>query len=278
MCDKKLTEIMTEPMIEMTKGDVGEDKQHPLGKRMREEATETAQYKDKSEDLSQPPPPGPCSAPPVLCVGAVAQSDSMGLNGGDGGCTASAMKDIGVWESKEAAVVALNAQIGPMHEELERRWGQKCDVSEAGIEGEQWHEETIKRAVVAQGWHFKKLKIDATDPKAVGLKEELRDGSYFMIGVTNNEWFRGGKKQPLKYPDYPANAPAVDSAGWVHSIAVINGRVIDHSVNESLAALWLGSDNQPNPKKGYMRSIRKVLRMTKCCKPDTGCRGECVHP
>ena len=271
-----MTETMNEPMVELMKGGVEEGAKHTLGKRSREEATETSQYKTESDNLSQPPPPGPCSSPPVLCVGAVVQSGSAGLNGGDGGCTASAMKDIGVWESKEAAVVALNAQIGPMHEELERRWGKKCDVSEAGIEDEQWHEEAIKRAVVAQGWHFKKLKIDATDPKAVGLKEELRDGSYFMIGVTNNAWVRGSKRQKLKYPGYNATAPAVDAAGWVHSVAIMNGRLLDHGANESLASLWLGSKNQPNPHKGYMRSIRKVWRMTKCCNHGTGCRGECV--
>ena len=268
---------IAELMIEMTKGDAPESLQRTLGKRLREDATETSQCESKSDDLSPPPLSGPCSTPPALCAGVVVQSDSMGLNGGDGGCTASALTAIGVWDAKESVVEALDAQIGPMHEELERRWGQKCDVSEAGIRGEQWHEEGIKRAVVAQGWHFQKLNIDATHPKAVELKEELKVGSYFMIGVTNNAWVRGSKRQKLKYPGYKANAPAVDAAGWVHSVAIMNGRLLDHGANESLASLWLGPKNQPNPHKGYMRSIRKVWRVTKCCHPGTGCRGECIR-
>jgi site-specific DNA-methyltransferase (adenine-specific) len=99
---------------------------------------------------SAPPLPGPSSLPPALSAEEVAQGDSM-EHGGDGGCTASAMVEIGVWSSKEAAVADLDAQIAPMHQELQRRWGEACKEDEAGIHGEQWHEEAIKRAVVAQG-------------------------------------------------------------------------------------------------------------------------------
>lgn len=254
--------------------------QQRVGKRVRHPAAHLLYNPQAavapSEVPSAPPLPGPSSLPPALSAEEVAQGDSM-EHGGDGGCTASAMVEIGVWSSKEAAVADLDAQIAPMHQELQRRWGRACDESEAGIHGEQWHEEAIKRAVVARGWHFHKVKIDATDAQAVDLKDTLKAGRFFTIGVTNNRWYKGAKKQQLKYPNYHANAPAVNSAGWIHSIAIVDGRVLDHHINEVLSSLWLRADNQPNPDKGYMRSIRKVWRVTKCCNPGTGCRGACIR-
>ena len=273
MGDNKTTEIMTEPMVGVANGDAGGGKQHTLGKRNRDEDTEEQPYKAQNEVKSPHLLPGPCPLPTALKAEDVASCET---SGGDGGCTAVAMHHLAVWETRDAAVTALDAQIEPMHKELERRWGEPCDESEAGLKGDKWHSEAIKRAVVANGWHFKKVKIEQTDHKAVELKTELKNGSYFVIGVTNNEWYKGTRKQPLKYPEFQADAPVVDNTDWMHSIAVVDGRVLDHDVNESLASLWLGADNQPNTKKGYMRSIRKVWRVTKCCHPGTGCRGECV--
>ena len=196
---------------------------------------------------------------------------------GEGGCTAVAMVKIGVWPSKEAAIEDLDAQIPQVHEALQHQWEVVCDESEAGIRGVQWHEEAIKRAIVARGWHFKKIKIDVTDENVVVLKDTLKKGMFYMIGVTNNLWYKGSKMQELKYPQYEANAPAVDPAGWIHAIAIVNGRIHDHQIHEANASLWLGADNQPDPAKGYMRSIRKVWRVTKCSKPLTKCKGACIR-
>jgi hypothetical protein len=273
MGDNKTTEIMTEPMVGVANGDAGEGKQRTLGKRNRDGDTEQQPYKTQNGAPSPHLLPGPCPLPTALKAEDVVSCE---MSGGDGGCTAVAVQHLGVWATRGEAVAALDAQIEPMHKELERRWGEICDESEAGLKGDKWHSEAIKRAVVANGWHFKKVRIERTDPKAVDLKTELKNGSYFVIGVTNNEWFKGTKKQPLKYPEFEADAPAVDNADWVHSIAIVNGRVLDHDVNESLASLWLGADNQPNPKKGYFRSIRKVWRISKCCNPGAGCRGACI--
>jgi len=198
-------------------------------------------------------------------------------HGGDGGCTAVALVNIGVWPNLGAAVAALDAQIPILHAKFVRERG-GCDESEAGIRGEQWHTEAIANAVKAAGWHIRTVTIHPTHPEKVSLKQELKHGSFLTIGVTNNRWVKvvGLKERlQLKYPDYPANAPAISTDGWVHSIAIVDGRVRDFHLNEPLSSLWLQGDNQPNRNKGYMRSIRKVWRVFKCTQPGTGCKGKC---
>jgi hypothetical protein len=217
--------------------------------------------------------PGPCSSPPALSAEKGGDSAD---SGGDGGCTAIALGKIGVWPSQAATAAALDVEIAPVHQKLCKERG-ACEESEAGIRGEQWHELAIQRAVINAGWHFQKVHIDAQHKRRVDLKQELKTGSYLVIGVTNNRWCKPGKKnaEPLKYPNEPANGPAISSVGWVHSIAIVDGRVHDHERNEPLTHLWLGANNQPNPDKGYMRSIRKVWRVFPCGKPGTGCKGKC---
>ena len=195
--------------------------------------------------------------------------------GGDGGCTAKALSAIGVFPSATAAVLGLDAQITPQHEKLCRERGE-CAESEAGVRGEQWHEETIKRAVIAAGWHFQTLHINPAQAAHADLRVTLKSGSYLVVGVTNNLWFNGKKKQPLKYPGWAADAPALDTAGWVHSIAVLDGHVCDFDARLPLSALWLEANNQPDPHRGYMRTIRKVWQLHRCSLPGTGCRGACV--
>ena len=73
-----------------------------------------------SEDPSPQPlalPEGSHLAPPRAEDVARGESEEQG---GDGGCTAVALVEIGVWPSKEEATAALDAQIKPMHEELQR--------------------------------------------------------------------------------------------------------------------------------------------------------------
>jgi hypothetical protein len=142
------------------------------------------------------------------CLPSAASKDGE-TSGGDGGCTARALTAIGVYPSTSAAVRGLDAEIAPLHQKLYRERGE-CDEREAGVRGEQWHQEAVKRAVAAAGWHFKTLPINPTQPACVDLKAALASGSYLAVGVTNNQWYKGRKKQPLKYPDWPADAPAMD--------------------------------------------------------------------
>ena len=167
-----------------------------------------------SDDPGVRPPPGPRSLAPPLSAEEVALGDSN--DGGDvGGCTAEALVRIGVWPGKEAAIAGLDAQIQSMTEELQRRRGGPLEEAEAGVPGEQWHEEAIKRAVVERGWHFQKVKIDSTNAKAVDLRQVLMSGSYLVICVTNNRWYKGAKAR-IKYPDYPADAPATSATVHCH--------------------------------------------------------------
>ena len=160
----------------------------------------------------------------------------------------------------------LDAEIPRQHEKLCNERGQ-CDESEAGIRGEQWHPEVIKRAVVKTGWHLKKLSIDPKQAECVDLRATLANGSYLVVGVTNNQWYKGSTKQPRKYPDWPVDAPASDPAGWVHSIAVVDGQVCDFQARQPISALSIEKNNQPDPRKGYMRTIRRVWRLHQCSRP-----------
>lgn len=246
------------------------------GDRASSSATDAAADTCRSVATGDPPSlPEPCSSPPALS----AEKDSA-EHGGDGGCTAKALVKLGIWMTLEDAVAALDAEITPVFAGWVKN-GRQCDETYAGIRGGQWHEEVIKKAVVDAGWHFQKVHIDPTHPKKVVLKDVFTKGSYFAIGVTNNLWYKPGKKkaEPLKYPDEPADGPSSSDEGWVHSIAVTDGRVCDEYIEhepvvESLSSLWLGNDNRPDPNKGYMRSVRKVWRVFRCCQPGTSCKGK----
>ena len=201
-------------------------------------------------------------------------------HGGDGGCTARALSAIGVWPTSAAAAAAMDEQIEPLHQKFVRERG-ACDQSEAGIRGEQWHEEAIKRAVIGEGWHVRKVDASTERKRAVAesLQSELARGRFLVFGVTNNRWARcvRGKAvfQRLKYPDYPADAPSTQGESWQHSIAVIDGELHDFPLREPISSLWLGGNHQPDRRKGYMRSISKVWRVHKCSSGDKACKGKC---
>jgi hypothetical protein len=197
-------------------------------------------------------------------------------SGGDGSCSATALVKMGVFDSVPDAKRALDDMIPAFHEELQRLRG-PCDQKEAGIPGEQWHVSIINKVAIAQGFHVKKVMIETTNHNAVKLKDVLKVGNYLVIGTTNNLWYNGSKRQPLKYPDEPVNGPVVDRVAWNHSIAVVNGLIRDSDLETPISSLWLKDNNKVNPDKGYMREIRAVFRVFKCRNPGKGCRGECIH-
>ena len=215
------------------------------------------------------PPDEHSSMPPA--------SDGGVEHGGDGGCTAVALTKIGVWPSAAEAAADLDKQIPTLHQKFQRERG-TCEESEAGIRGEQWHEEAIKNAIVSRGWHIRSIVIHPTKSDAVSLRSELKNNLYLVFGVTNNRWYKKGnpRPQPLKYPDYPANAPSISTEGWHHTVAIVDGKMHDHDVSEPLSSLWLRDDNQPDRDKGFLRSIRKVWRIYRCSRPGSGCRGKCA--
>ena len=221
-----------------------------------------------------PSPPGKDSLPPAEKV----------EMGGDGGCTAEALVNIGVYvdpntkEDREtslsAAKLSLNCQIDPVHNKFCTERG-VCERGEVGEDNVQWHEEVIAKAVKGEGWHFKKVQINPNNKECVDLNEVLKMGSYLLIGVTNNKW-KKGTKWITKYPGYSVNAPCKEPWKWVHSIAIVDGKVRDFCNPElEIQSLRILKNNQPNSKMGYMRTIRKVWRVYKCNKPGVGCKGKC---
>ena len=233
-------------------------------------------------DAAVGPPPavtGPTSSPEHSSM---ASPYGESGHGGDGGCTAVALTTLGVWPTLAEAVAALDAQIAPLHAKWQRLRGQ-CEEAEAGLTGEQWHDEAILNAIKAKGWHVRKLVLHPTKAAAVSLKAELGHGRYLVFGVTNNEWSKRVKgkvkPQPLKYPGWPADAPHGSAAGWMHTVAIVDGRLRDFDASMRLTAehpLWLRKDNQPDREKGWLRSIRAVWRVFPCSRPGDGCRGECA--
>ena len=186
-------------------------------------------------------------------------------HGGDGGCTAAALVALGVCPSKRAAIIMLDAQIAPLHETFVSERG-ACDESIAGIRGDRWHDFAIHKAVMASGFHLRELPIDSPHEQRVDLGEELKKGSYLVLGVTNNYWvklLRNGEEeeQILKYADYSADAPFHSVAEWHHSIAIVDGKIRDFKKSFPIGSLWLQENNQPDPHKGYMHSLRRVYRV-----------------
>ena len=100
---------------------------------------------------------GPSSAVPAAAdldsdeVLSVAESDAdEDTTGGDGGCTAVALRNLGFFSSKASAVLALDAQIPPLRAAF---FAQGHGYDAAGIAGEQWHESVIMQAIWGAGWH-----------------------------------------------------------------------------------------------------------------------------
>ena len=208
-------------------------------------------------------------------------SDNEVAHGGDGGCAAVALVALGVWLTLAEAIAALDAQIAPLHQKFVSIQKFVCAESEAGIPGEQWHEEAICEAVKAAGWHVHKLHIHPTHAKKVSLATELARGKYLFFGKTNNRWAikrRNGRPEfHLKYDGHAVDAPTDPEQNWHHTVAVINGQMLDFKSKFSVKeAMWLRDDNQPDPAKGYMRTTRKVWRLSKCiASAGKPCRGQC---
>ena len=207
-------------------------------------------------------------------------SDTEVAHGGDGGCSAVALVALGVWLTLAEAKAALDAQIAPLHQKFLSIQKFVCAESEAGIRGVQWHDEAIWAAVLAAGWHVRRLDIHPTHAKKDSLATELARGKYLFFGKTNNRWAikkRNGRPEfHLKYDGYTEDAPTDPEQNWHHTVAVINGQMLDFDAKFSgKEAMWLRDNNQPDPDKGYMRTTRKVWRVSKCVASEHGCTGGC---
>ena len=178
-----------------------------------------------------------------------------------------------------AAKAGLNAQIDPVHNIL-RKSDPNIERKEAGVDNEIWHYDCVKRAVIDQGYHFLRLKIDPTDPEQVNLSKEFSSGgSYLVDGLVNSKFkkSKNGKKGAWekRYDDEPDPANADD---W-HMVGVQNRKILDHEFAENgdglndfpVDCFWLRSNSTPHPTHGYFRCIRRVYRVPKCTKAEGHC-------
>ena len=221
-----------------------------------EEHVHAAAAADGSLSLgTAPSPPGSRDSEPI----------------GDGGCAAHALSKLGVFPSVAVASARLNGKIAPVAATL--RADQRVPAF-VGVANDRWHPEVVKRAVIAEGFHFRKLPL-----ASVNLCEELKRGRYLIDGVLNDSFVKverqRGKRRAVRYdtdPDDPTT-PNDNPAGWRHAIAVCDGRVLDREVDMPADWLWL-KRSTPDPSKGYMHSVLKVYRIS-ACMGGAGCKGGC---
>ena len=193
---------------------------------------------------------------------------------GGGGCTALALTELEVFPSVESAKSALNDAMGPFSASIREDFRTPEYV---GIPDQQWHPEVVKRAVIAQDFHFHKL-----DLSAVNLKKELQTGDYLLDGVLNSSYCKMVKGKEIWEEtdelDKSGITPAANEGHWRHSIAVSDGRKLEDEYTGEMSARWLWLDNhsRPDREKGYFYKILKVYRISKCTKIGTGCKGACL--
>ena len=168
------------------------------------------------------------------------------------------------------ATQALDAQIAPFAASLPKL-SQRVP-SFVGVPGVSWPPEVVKRAVVNAGWHMEKLDLAKVD-----LREELQQGRYLLDGVLNDKFVQvvNGEEVTFFTDEEDKTTPANNQAGWRHSIAVRDGRILEKEFETSADWLWLGEGNRPDPLKGYLYKILIVYRLTKCVSRDPGCKGGC---
>ena len=78
----------------------------------------------------------------------------------EGGCTALALVAIGVFSSVDDAKQALNNEIPLQKQQWHKQHSEtKRAIPSAGINNEEWHNQTIQQAVINNGFHFQLVHI-----------------------------------------------------------------------------------------------------------------------
>lgn len=179
---------------------------------------------------------------------------------GNGGCTAHALYELGVFDSPESAKHKLNDQGKQLLEKHRKEVRSDYERSRVYTEDDRWSHEVIKRAVAAAGFDIKKLDLDSDE---VTLKRDFKRGKYLLDGVQNQDHTRQYSgiyvNGPPGYTPGPAEAPMQ----WRHAIAIENSRVLEQNADTfSIKWLWLQENNRPDMEKGYMREVLKVYHIT----------------
>ena len=182
-----------------------------------------------------------------------------------GGCDAMTFVSLGIWETKEEAIAALDRHIEPAFAALQRH---RPDVprEEAGSEGKWWSDMAVQRAVTAAGWHWKRFpEVRSVQLRDADLLRELKTaGSFLVEGRLNSSFVRGTKTLRNNFLGL-----------GIHSAAVVGKHVFDQAFHPgqalSLSTLHINPGTGLVDKdKGFFKEIRKVYRTWECEFP-----GEC---
>ena len=184
---------------------------------------------------------------------------------GEGGCVARALAAAGVWRTEEEARAALDAEIDGVLA-ARRRHIPEYERQDVGVNGSIWSAEVVTRAVIAEGYHWQKLRLES-DAVASAIR---RQDTVVLDGVLNNAYKAPRTRKTVFIArSSPECNPVDHSPKWRHSVAVVAGRVHDSEFLPrapiSAAALWLAeASSTPNPERGFLRRLMKAYKVTKC--------------
>ena len=170
---------------------------------------------------------------------------------GNGGCTAFALTKLCVFHTMREAMDSLNAKIDVVKQKMR----DDGDPNYYGVPDDRWHSKVVQLTVANAGYDFRKVELQTVD-----LKTLLKKGSYLIDGILNNNYVMMGERYDTDPDD--TTTPASNEAGWRHSIAVQDGRILEKEFNMSAKWFWLGDNNRPDRTKGYMYKILKVYEIT----------------
>ena len=119
--------------------------------------------------------------------------------------------------------------------------------------------------VIDAGFNWEKLIVEVSNMQHVDLRQVLREGSYLVDGILNQEWKKG--KTWYINGAVGEQGPAGNEKAWRHAIAVKDGRVYESTEEGvdyfSMKWLWLSDDGVTPLQNGYMRRILKVYKVTR---------------
>lgn len=167
---------------------------------------------------------------------------------GSGGCLAVALFRLNIFQTKKAAMNALDA-------ELFQCWSSGSADALPGIPQDHWHEEVVKAALLRKGYD-----LDKVDLSGVSLATELKKGQFLIDGVLNDSYETGSAEVWRTDPE-DETSPRDNEDGWRHSIAVSDGWIREKEFSLRTKWLWLDEDNRADPDKGYLFKVHKVYRV-----------------